>query len=249
MLEKRTAEVGGQLRIVAAGPLVVPLEELAESDGWSEETMRQVIGAYRDSLADHHHPIEKFEYAHAARKVVGVGSVGTDALIALLVGRDNRDVLFLQAKEAKPSLLQPYVGASEHANHGRRVVVGQRLMQAASDIFLGWIRLERADGPRDYYVRQLHDWKGGAEVESFRPAGAALYGRLCGVTLAPRARALGRQDRDRLVPGSVGQVRQGDRELRRRLCRPERARLRVARRGRPFGTRRGRDRRLSDQRA
>jgi uncharacterized protein (DUF2252 family) len=142
------------------------------------------FAAYRDSLADHHHPIEEFEYVHGARKVVGVGSVGTDALIALLAGRDNEDVLFLQAKEAQPSVLEPYIGASEHANHGRRVVVGQRLMQAASDIFLGWIRLETDRGSRDYYVRQLHDWKGGAEIETFRPAGATLYGRLCGVTLA-----------------------------------------------------------------
>jgi uncharacterized protein (DUF2252 family) len=184
VLEKRTAEVDGRLRIVAAPPLIVPLEELDESGRWDEETMRQVIVAYRDSLADHHHPIEEFEYVHAARKVVGVGSVGTDALVALLAGRDNQDVLFLQAKEAQPSVLEPYIGASEHANHGRRVVVGQRLMQAASDIFLGWIRLETDRGSRDYYVRQLHDWKGGAEIETFRPAGATLYGRLCGITLA-----------------------------------------------------------------
>jgi uncharacterized protein (DUF2252 family) len=184
VLEKRTTELDGKLRIVAAPPLIVPLEELGESEGWSEELMRQVIAAYRESLVDHHHPIEEFEYVHAARKVVGIGSVGTDALVALLVGRDDRDVLFLQAKEAQPSVLEPYVGASEHDNHGRRVVVGQRLMQAASDIFLGWIRLRRPDGPRDYYLRQLHDWKGGAEIETFRPEGATLYGLICGVTLA-----------------------------------------------------------------
>jgi uncharacterized protein (DUF2252 family) len=184
VLDRRTAEVDGQLRIVAAPPLIVPLEELDDAGRWSEEAIRQVIAAYRESLADHHHPIEEFEYVHAARKVVGIGSVGTEALVALLVGRDNSDVLFLQAKEAGPSALEPYVGASEHDNHGRRVVVGQRLMQAASDIFLGWIRLETADGPRDYYVRQLHDWKGGADIETFRPEGAILYGRICGVTLA-----------------------------------------------------------------
>ncbi len=184
VLEKRTAEIDGKLRILASPPLIVPLEELDESGHWDEGTMRQVVAAYRKSLADHHHPIEEFEYVHAARKVVGVGSVGTDALIALLVGRDNRDALFLQAKEAQPSVLEPYIGASEHDNHGRRVVVGQRLMQAASDIFLGWIRLKTPDGPRDYYVRQLHDWKGSADVETFRPEGATLYGRLCGATLA-----------------------------------------------------------------
>jgi uncharacterized protein (DUF2252 family) len=184
VLEKQTSEIDGELRIVADPPLIVPLEQLGASDGWNEELMRQVIAAYRHSLVHHHHPIEEFEYVHAARKVVGVGSVGTDSLIALLVGRDDHDVLFLQAKEAQASVLEPYVGASEHDNHGRRVVVGQRLMQAASDIFLGWIRLERPDGRRDYYLRQLHDWKGGAEVETFRPEGATLYGRICGVTLA-----------------------------------------------------------------
>ena len=184
VLEKRTTELDGKLRIAAAPPLIVPLEDLEASEGWSEELMRQVIAAYRDSLVDHHHPIEEFSYVHGARKVVGIGSVGTDALVALMVGRDDRDVLFLQAKEAQPSVLEPYVGASEHDNHGRRVVVGQRLMQAASDIFLGWIRLQRPGGPRDYYLRQLHDWKGGAEIETFRPEGATLYGRICGVTLA-----------------------------------------------------------------
>jgi uncharacterized protein (DUF2252 family) len=184
VLDKRTTEVDGKLRIVAEPPLIVPLEDLDSSDGWNEETVRQVIASYRESLGRHHHPIEEFEYMHAARKVVGVGSVGTDAMVLLLVGRDDRDVLFLQAKEAQPSVLEPYVGVSELDNHGRRVVVGQRLMQAASDFFLGWIRVERPDGPRDYYVRQLHDWKGGAEVETFRPEGAALYGRICGVTLA-----------------------------------------------------------------
>jgi uncharacterized protein (DUF2252 family) len=184
VLERRTSEVDGRLRIIGAPPLIVPIEDLGGPGGSIEEAMRQVVESYRASLADHHHPIEEFEYVHAARKVVGIGSVGTEALIALLVGRDNRDVLFLQAKEAQPSVLERFVGTSEHEHHGRRVVVGQRLMQAASDIFLGWIRIPGANGPRDYYVRQLHDWKGGAEVETFRPEGARLYGRLCGGTLA-----------------------------------------------------------------
>jgi uncharacterized protein (DUF2252 family) len=146
--------------------------------------MGELIAAYRETLADHHHPIEEFEYVHAARKVVGIGSVGTEALIALLVGRDDRDVLFLQAKEARASVLERVVGRSEHDNHGRRVVVGQQLMQAASDIFLGWVRIPGPGGHRDYYIRQLHDWKGGAEIETLRPEGATLYGRLCGGTLA-----------------------------------------------------------------
>jgi len=183
-LEKRTTDVDGTPRIVADPPLIVPIEDLVTPGEPIEEFMREVIATYRETLADHHHPIEEFEYVHAARKVVGIGSVGTEALIALLVGRDERDILFLQAKEAQPSVLEGFVGASEHDNHGRRVVVGQRLMQAASDIFLGWIRMEEADGARDYYIRQLHDWKGGAEIETFRPEGATLYGRLCGATLA-----------------------------------------------------------------
>jgi uncharacterized protein (DUF2252 family) len=183
-LEKRTSDVGGAPRIVAEPPLIVPIEDIVGPGEPIEELMRELLTAYRETLADHHHPIEEFEYVHAARKVVGIGSVGTEALIALLVGRDDRDVLFLQAKEAQPSVLERYVGASEHDNHGRRVVVGQRLMQSASDIFLGWVRIEGPEGQRDYYIRQLHDWKGGAEIETFRAEGATLYGRLCGATLA-----------------------------------------------------------------
>jgi uncharacterized protein (DUF2252 family) len=184
VLAKRTSDLGGTPRIVAEPPLIVPIEDIVAPGEPVEKRMRELIAAYRDTLADHHHPIEEFEYAHAARKVVGIGSVGSEALIALLVGRDDRDVLFLQVKEAQASVLERFVGASEHDNHGRRVVVGQQLMQAASDIFLGWIRIEEADGHRDYYVRQLHDWKGGADIETFRPEGATLYARLCGGTLA-----------------------------------------------------------------
>jgi uncharacterized protein (DUF2252 family) len=184
VFERRTSDVDGTPRIVGDPPLIVPIEDIVGPGEPIEELMRGVIATYRETLADHHHPIEEFEYVHAARKVVGIGSVGTEALIALLVGRDDRDVLFLQAKEAQASVLERVVGRSEHDNHGRRVVVGQQLMQAASDIFLGWIRMQEADGPRDYYIRQLHDWKGGAEIETFRPEGATLYGRLCGATLA-----------------------------------------------------------------
>jgi uncharacterized protein (DUF2252 family) len=186
--DRRAGEVDGQLRIAADPPLIVPIEDLAGPAATREaldQAMHGLIQSYRQTLADHHHPIEEFEYVHAARKVVGVGSVGTQATIILLVGRDNRDVLFLQAKEAQASVLERFVGTSEHPNHGQRVVVGQRLMQAASDIFLGWIRVKDLDGvERDYYVRQLHDWKGAAEVDTFRPEGASLYARLCGATLA-----------------------------------------------------------------
>jgi uncharacterized protein (DUF2252 family) len=202
VLRKRAGEIEGELRILADPPLIVPIEDLAGPATTHEEierSMRTLIQSYRRTLARVHHPIEEFEYVHAARKVVGVGSVGTQAMILLLVGRDDRDVLFLQAKEAQASVLERFVGVSEHSNHGQRVVVGQRLMQAASDIFLGWVRVKELDGrSRDYYIRQLHDWKGGVEVETFRVAGARLYGRLCGATLA---RAHGRWG-DRLAVAS-----------------------------------------------
>jgi uncharacterized protein (DUF2252 family) len=185
---KRAGEVDGELRIVADPPLIVPIEDLAGPGTSSEEiekSTRRLLQSYRRTLGRHHHPVEEFEYVHAARKVVGVGSVGMQATILLMVGRDNSDVLFLQAKEAQASVLERFIGASELTNHAHRVVVGQRLMQAASDFFLGWLRVKDLDGrERDYYVRQLHDWKGGVDVETFRVAGATLYGRLCGATLA-----------------------------------------------------------------
>jgi uncharacterized protein (DUF2252 family) len=147
--------------------------------------MRSLIQKYRRSLADYHHPVEEFDYVHTARKVVGVGSVGTRAWIHLLVGRDDKDPLFLQSKEAQASVLERFVGNSEHGQHGRRVVVGQRLMQAATDIFLGWLRVKGLDGQtRDYYVRQFHDWKGTVEAENLLVPGATAYARLCGATLA-----------------------------------------------------------------
>jgi len=121
-----------------------------------------------------------------ARKVVGVGSVGTRAWILLFAGRDGRDPLVLQMKEAQASVLEEFLGASAFENHGERVVTGQRLMQASSDIFLGWLHVESGlDGrERDFYGRQLKDWKGSAEVEQMNPKGLSAYGRLCGWTLA-----------------------------------------------------------------
>ena len=185
---KRADEIDGALRIVADPPLIVPLDDLAppgtDRDA-VEKWIRSLIGRYRRSLADHHHPIEEFEYVHTARKVVGVGSIGTRAWIHLFVGRDDQDPLFLQSKEAGASVLEPHCGKSEHSHQGRRVVVGQRLMQAASDIFLGWFRAKWIDGEsRDYYVRQLHDWKGGVDADALLVPGATLYARLCGATLA-----------------------------------------------------------------
>ena len=129
--------------------------------------------------------LERYRYVHAARKVVGVGSVGTRAWIMLLLGRDDDDPLLLQVKEAEASVLEPYLGASTFANHGQRVVEGQRLMQAASDIMLGWLRVDDLDGVvRDFYVRQLWDAKGSALVEAMDPRAMRVYAELCGWTLA-----------------------------------------------------------------
>ncbi len=189
VLAKRTDTVDGELRIVADPPLIVPVEEFVQpGSDWEEtnEVITRLLGSYRQTLMhDHHHPIEEYRVVHAARKVVGVGSVGTRCYILLLLGSDDRDPLFLQVKEAESSALERYVGRSAYSHHGERIVVGQRLMQAASDIFLGWQTVNGLDGiDRDYYVRQLHDWKGSVEVENFRPGGAELYARLCGATLA-----------------------------------------------------------------
>ena len=134
---------------------------------------------------DHRHLLEGFRFADAARKVVGVGSVGTRAWIVLLVGNDDQDPLFLQAKEAQTSVLEPFLGKSAYASHGQRVVEGQRLMQSASDVMLGWVRTNGIDGvDRDFYVRQLWDGKGSAVVEAMNPAALTAYARLCGWTLA-----------------------------------------------------------------
>ncbi len=194
-LARLAGEVDGKLRIIADPPLIVPLDDLVAPGTEREDTqawMRSLVQIYRRSLASRHHPIEQFEYVDTARKVVGVGSVGTRAWVFLFLGRQRQAPLFLQAKEAQASVLERFVGRSEYGNHGRRVVEGQRLMQAASDAFLGWLRFEGLDGRmRDYYVRQLHDWKGSVNVEAFRVPGATLYARLCGATLARAHARLG----------------------------------------------------------
>ncbi len=188
VLARRAGTIDGELRIQAEPPLVVPVEELVVAGSeWerSEVLVKSALSDYRRTLAHRHHPLEEYRYVHAARKVVGVGSVGTRCYILLLTGRDRRDPLFLQVKEAQPSVLEPHLGASEHAEHGERVVAGQRVMQAASDIFLGWQRIKGFDGvTRDYYVRQLHDWKGAIDIDELLIAGATLYSRVCGATLA-----------------------------------------------------------------
>jgi uncharacterized protein (DUF2252 family) len=184
---KLTTIVDGQRRIVADPPLIVPVDELAGPDTDSvEDYLANLIRSYRRTLSgDRRRLVERFRYVDAARKVVGVGSVGTRAWIVLLVGRDNEDPLFLQAKEAEVSVLEPYLGKSSYVNHGQRVVEGQRLMQPASDIMLGWIRTPGLDGvTRDFYVRQLWDSKGSALVDAMEPNVLKFYARLCGSALA-----------------------------------------------------------------
>jgi len=187
---KLTQQVDGRPRIVADPPLVVPLSDLlpnSTDQAKLETELRKLIGGYRRTLeTDRRHLLEQFEFADMARKVVGVGSVGTRCWIILMLGRDASDPLFLQVKEAERSVLEDFAAASEYANHGQRVVAGQRLMQAASDIFLGWQRsqVDPDGGPHDFYVRQLRDGKFSADIEAMTPAGMRAYGELCGWTLA-----------------------------------------------------------------
>ncbi|MGO8825992.1 MAG: DUF2252 domain-containing protein [Acidimicrobiales bacterium] len=187
-LDKLTAVVDGRRRIVNDPPLIVPVEDLfpqVQSDAMVE-IFHEVILRYRQSLpTDRRHLLEKYQFSQLARKVVGVGSVGTRAWIALLHGPRHDDVLFLQAKEAEASVLERFTKKSAYANHGARVVAGQRLMQASSDILLGWQRTDGIDGvTRDYYIRQLQDWKGSVDTENAIPAGMKVYGELCAHTLA-----------------------------------------------------------------
>lgn len=180
--------VDGELRIKADPPLVVPLADLSPSGRTrqdNEELIRTLLRDYQTTLLLPNHPLREFQFVDMARKVVGVGSVGTRAWILLLRGRDNKDPLFLQAKQAEASVLERHLPPSEYENHGERVVRGQRLMQAASDIFLGWQRVEGFDGrPRDFYIRQLNDWKGSVDVDNMNLPAAMMYARVCGETLA-----------------------------------------------------------------
>jgi uncharacterized protein (DUF2252 family) len=185
---KLTHVVDGELRIASDPPLIVPIEDTvppAEHDRL-EAFMRDAIRSYRRTLSgDRRSLLERFRYVHAARKVVGVGSVGTRAWVVLLLGRDSEDPLLLQAKEAQTSVLEPVLGRTTFSSHGQRVVEGQRLMQSASDILLGWIRVEGHDGvKRDFYIRQLWDAKGSALVEAMEPEAMVIYAGLCGWTLA-----------------------------------------------------------------
>ncbi len=202
-LAKLTHQVNGKAEIVDESPLIVPIRVLVpgvEGERVFAE-LHKLLRQYRRSLEhDRRVLIESYELHDFARKVVGVGSVGTRAWIALLFGRDGDDPLFLQMKEAEASVLEEFLGESEFRNHGERVVAGQRLMQATSDIFLGWLRVAAGlDGQaRDFYVRQLRDWKGSAVIEQMVPTGMSAYGRLCGWTLA-RAHA---RSGDRIAIGA-----------------------------------------------
>ncbi len=188
VLTKRAGEIDGQLRIVADPPVIIPIEDLVEPGSeWEDPAplIKKLLSSYRRTLGHHHHPIEEYRYVHTAYKMVGVGSVGTRCYIMLLLGRDTSDPLFLQTKEAQASVLERFAGKSTYPHHGQRVVAGQRLMQAATDIFLGWQRMTGGDGvTRDYYVRQFQDWKGSADVDTMLAPGAMLYARICGATLA-----------------------------------------------------------------
>jgi uncharacterized protein (DUF2252 family) len=188
-LDRLTHLVDGAPRITADPPLIVPARDLlpgeraAEFHEWAHARLRE----YRRTLEiDRRRLLERYEFADLARKVVGVGSVGTRAWIALFLGRDTRDPLFLQMKEAQPSVLEDFAGRSVYRNAGHRVVSGQRLMQAAGDIFLGWFHItDGLDGAeRDFYVRQLRDWKGSADIEVMVPKGMEIYAQMCGRTLA-----------------------------------------------------------------
>jgi uncharacterized protein (DUF2252 family) len=186
-LSKLAERVDGQYRIVSQPPIVVPMRDLHTTYGLSpdqvEQGLREQFRAYRATLRDDQRQLlERFRFVDLARKVVGVGSVGTRAFIVLLQGRDQGDPLFLQVKEATRSVLEDHLPKSRYRQHGERVVQGQRMMQAASDIFLGWTK--GLDVTRHFYWRQLRDMKGSAEVEAMTPLGLGFYAGVCGWTLA-----------------------------------------------------------------
>jgi uncharacterized protein (DUF2252 family) len=205
--------VDGTYRIVSQPPIVVPARELFTAYGMSPDEVQSAIHdqfrAYRATLQDdRRHLLERFEVIDMARKVVGVGSVGTRAFIVLLQGRDQRDPLFLQVKEATASVLEDHLPKSRYEQHGERVVQGQRLMQAASDIYLGWTKGHEAN--RYLYWRQLRDMKGSADVESLRSASMSYYARLCAWTLA---RAHARTGDPIAISASLGKGDEFDRAI------------------------------------
>jgi uncharacterized protein (DUF2252 family) len=200
--DKLVQMVDGRPRLVGDPPLIVPIEDLFPELEYHQvdEAIHNLLRSYRRTLqGDHRHLMEGFRYAHAARKVVGVGSVGTRAWIVLMLGSDNSDPLFLQAKEAQASVLEPFLGRSKYANHGQRVVEGQRLMQSASDVMLGWIRSNGIDGG-----------KGSAIVEAMRPSTMSAYAGFCAWTLA---RAHARSGDAAAIAGYLGTDDRFDRAM------------------------------------
>ena len=186
---KLATEVDGRAQIVSQPPLVVPAREFLNAAQQTRlaRSLEHVLDEYAATLPhDRRELFRQFQLVDVGRKVVGVGSVGTHAWIGLLLGRDGHDPLVLQVKEAQQSVLEGFAGAGEFANAGERVVAGQRLMQASSDIFLGWLHVEHGvdDAPHDYYVRQLRDWKGSLEVEAMNARALTVFGDLCAATLA-----------------------------------------------------------------
>ena len=248
-LSKLAEHVGGRYRIVSQPPIVIPLRDLAPSIGLSVDEMEHVIHeqfrAYRKTLPDdRRHLLEQFEVVDMAHKVVGVGSVGLRAFIVLLQGRDQDDPLFLQVKEASASVLEDHLPKSRYRHPGERVVQGQRMMQAASDIFLGWTKGD-VETDRYLYWRQLRDMKGSALVETMVPAALTFYAQVCGQTLARAHARSGDPVALAAYMGKKDRVRAVDRRLLRTLCRPERAGLSGVRRGDPVGPPRGSRERLS----
>ncbi len=213
-LAKLTERVDGELRIVSAPPLIVPIEDVfADADvGDAEGRVRELIDGYAATLPDDRRGLlESYRYVHCARKVVGVGSVGTRAWIVLLLGRDENDPLFLQVKEAQPSVLERYTAPTEYPHQGQRVVEGQRKVQSASDAFIGWLSATDLDGvEREFYVRQLWDSKGSVKIETLTPATLSAYAEICGSTLA---RAHARTGDRFAIGGYLGKAPTFDRAL------------------------------------
>jgi uncharacterized protein (DUF2252 family) len=209
---KLTRTIDGTPRIVSEPPLIVPIDELEDGRTDLGPKLRSIYRSYCRSLPDDRRRlVDEYRYGDAARKVVGVGSVGTRCWIVLLFGRGRRDPLFLQLKEAQPSVLEDHLGRSAYRNHAQRIVEGQRLSQAASDIFLGWLRTDDLEGrQRDFYLRQLRDWKVSADLDRILPEGLTVYARWCGSTLA-RAHA---RSGDRVaIAGYLGRSDTFDRAL------------------------------------
>jgi len=185
---KLTHEVDGKLRFLADPPLLVPADQIFDPNRTADTAMHLVtaLNDYRGTLSgDRRRLLERYEFVDLARKVVGVGSVGTRCWVALFIGRDKGDPIVLQIKEAEHSVAEPFLRPSEYINMGQRVVEGQRLVQSASDIFLGWDSVTAEDGiTRDFYFRQMWDWKLSADIETMRPEGLAVYVQMCGWVLA-----------------------------------------------------------------